>query len=62
MKFRIIRNYGAYQPQVWAEPQGQMPYWQDIGNYKCEFLESAEEVCAQYKRMIENFVVKEFEL
>lgn len=61
MKFRIVRNYDEYQPQVWID-DGNYPYWQNIGEYKCEFIESAEEVCHRYKRMMENPVVKEFEL
>ena len=62
MKFRILRDYDEYRPQVWVEPKGKLPYWEDIGMYRCEFIESAEEVCVQYKRMIENPIVKEFEL
>lgn len=62
MKFRIIRDYDEYQPQVLVETYGDDPYWKDIGNYTCEFIESAEEICARYKRMVENPIVKEFEL
>ena len=62
MKFRIIRDYGEYRPQVWVEPKCQVPYWKDITKCTYEFIESAEEVCAQYKRMIESPIVKEFEL
>lgn len=62
MKFRIIRDYDEYQPQVLVAIDGDDPYWKDIGKYKCEFIESAEEVCTRYKRMMENPIVKEFEL
>lgn len=61
MKFRIIRDYDEYQPQVLVAIDGD-EYWKDIGKYKCEFIESAEEVCTRYKRMMENPIVKEFEL
>lgn len=62
MKFRIIRDYDEYQPQVLVEIDGDDPYWKDIGNHRCEFIESAEEVCARYKRMKEDPIVREFEL
>ena len=62
MKFRIIRDYGEYRPQVWVEEKCQVPYWKDITKCAYEFIESAKEVCVQYKRMIENPVVIEFEL
>lgn len=57
MKFRILRDYDEYQPQVLVDGD-----WQDIGKYRCEFLESAEEVCHRYKRMMEDPIVREFEL
>ena len=61
MKFRIIRDYYEYQPQVLIEINGDEPYWKNIG-YKCEFISLAEELCTRYKRIVENPVVKEFEL
>lgn len=61
MKFRIIRDYDEYQPQVLVD-DGYGSYWKDIGKYKCEFIESAEQVCVDYKKMIDNLIVKEFEI
>lgn len=62
MKFRIIRDYDEYQPQVLVENDGDKPYWKNIGYCTHEFIVSAEEACTHYKRMIENPIVKEFEL
>lgn len=61
MKFRIIRDYDEYQPQVLVEIDGDDPYWKNIG-YKCEMIQSAEELCGRYKRMVEDPIVREFEL
>lgn len=65
MKFRIVRDYDRFQPQVWIESKhnfhggdyviiGKYPYYSTI--------EEAEKVCADYKLMCENQIVKEFEL
>lgn len=62
MKFRIIRDYDEYQPQVLVEIDGDDPYWTNIGYSTYEFIESAEEVCHRYKRMMEDPIVREFQL
>jgi hypothetical protein len=62
MKFRIIRNYDEFQPQVWHAVDKVHHYWTDIGEYRCDTIEAARKVCADYKRMTEDKVVEEFEL
>lgn len=62
MKFRIIRDYDEFQPQVWHITSGKQEYWKNIGHYLCYTLEEAEKVCRDYKLMHEEKVVEEFEL
>lgn len=62
MKFRIVRDYDEYQPEVLIDQGVSKPYWLNIGNYTCHTLEEAEKVCADYKRMSTNPIVREFEL
>ena len=62
MKFRIIRDYGDFQPQVWYSYLTTGDWWEDIGYSRCSTLEEARQVCADYKRMKEDEVVEEFEL
>jgi hypothetical protein len=62
MKFRIIRDYDEFQPQVWHTVDNIHHYWTDIGKYCCYTIDEAKKVCADYKRMIEDKVVEEFEL
>ena len=62
MKFRIIRDYDEYQPQVFNGYQSGNTYWTNIGHYTCYTLDDARKVCADYKRMQEDRVVEEFEL
>jgi hypothetical protein len=61
MKFRIIRDYDEFQPQVFISKHN-INYWVDIGLYRCLTLDDARKVCADYKRMTEDKVVEEFEL
>lgn len=61
MKFRIIRNYDAFQPQV-EICTGERYYWMNIGYGSYSTLENARKVCTDYKRMKEDKVVEEFEL
>jgi hypothetical protein len=61
MKFRVIRDYDEYQPQVLVNQLSDHPTWIDIG-YTCNTIEGAENVCRSYKRMKADPVVKEFEL
>ena len=61
MKFRIIRDYDEYQPQVYSVFDDH-EYWNDIGKYRCSNITEAKKVCADYKRMIEDKVIEEFEL
>ena len=58
MKFRILRDYEDFQPQVWFKDH----VWVDIGKYTCRTVEEAEKVCADYKAMKDNEIIKEFEL
>lgn len=58
MKFRILRDYDEFQPQVWYNDH----VWVNIGKYACYTIEEAERVCAGYKQMKDNEVVEEFEL
>ena len=62
MKFRILRDYDEYQPQVLNDPPMGVPRWKDIGDYRCYTIKEAEKVCADYKKMCETPIVKEFEL
>lgn len=62
MKFRIIRYYDEYQPQVWHTVDNIHHFWKDIGPYSCYTIDQARQVCADYKQMTENKVVEEFEL
>lgn len=61
MKFRIIRNYDEFQPQVLVY-NGPDYYWTNIGKYVCYTIDAAKKVCADYKRMEEEPVVEEFKL
>ena len=61
MKFRIIRNYDEFQPQV-EKCAGEKYYWMNIGYGSYFTLENAQKVCADYKLMKDEPVVKEFEL
>lgn len=65
MKFRIVREYDRFVPQVWIESKynfhggdyvliGKYPYYSTI--------EEAEKVCKDYKLMSDQPIVKEFEL
>lgn len=62
MKFRILRDYNEYQPQVLVEIDGEKPYWKDIGQYCCYTIDQAKTVCVDYKQMQEKPIVEEFEL
>ena len=62
MLFRILRDYDEYQPQVLVDPPMGVPRWKDIGRYRCYTIEEAENMCAAYKKMRKNPIVKEFEL
>lgn len=61
MKFRIIRDYEYFKPQVWEDGEDVSCYI-DFVNYSLTTIEEAERECAVYKRMVEDLVVKEFEL
>lgn len=61
MKFRIIRYYERFKPQVLSETNDRE--WCDLGEptgYPTP--ESAEEVCLMYKQRAVSRIVKEFEL
>ena len=62
MKFRIIRDYDEYQPQVWQYIDPRHWDWVDIGKYTCYTIEEARKVCSDYKLMCDNKIVEEFEL
>ena len=61
MKFRILRDYAEFLPQV-LHTDSDKPYWVDIGQYRCYTLEEARAVCVNYKRMAEDPIAEEFEL
>lgn len=61
MKFRIVRAYDEYQPQVLINQLSNNPTWINVG-YPCCTIEGAEATCRSYKRMKADPVVKEFEL
>lgn len=62
MKFRILRHYDEYQPQVCDDPPMGIFRWRDIGKYICYTIEEAKKVCSDYKKMCEDPIVEEFEL
>lgn len=62
MKFRIIRDYDEFQPQVWKQKDKICHQWVNIGLYRCYTIDDARKVCADYKRMQEDKVIEEFEL
>ncbi len=59
MKFRIVRYYGQYKPQV-LKTNGE---YEDIGNPDgyC-FITDAKYYCQVYKDLEEGRIVDEFEL
>ena len=62
MKFRIIRDYEDFQPQVLCNPLSDNSYWANIGNYRCGTIDEARQVCNNYKLMKTDPVIEEFEL
>lgn len=61
MKFRIIRYYEEFQPQVWHK-NGQYGEWITIGETTYATVEGARKVCEHFKAMREDPLVEEFEL
>ena len=59
MKFRIIRDFEEFKPQVWSQ---RFSCWRDVSYYSYSTVEAAKKVCAFYKNMKDNPVVEEFEL
>ena len=67
MKFRIIKYYERYKPQVKAKDKFNGVYWEDswvdigmpTGYYDTS---AAKEACRAYKEEHEEKVVEEFEL
>lgn len=62
MKFRILRDYDEFLPQVYTKSLDGTSYWEEIGKYHCHTIEEAQKVCKDYKRMKDDPIVEEFEL
>lgn len=58
MKFRILRNYIGFYPQVLMPDQ----MWYNINPNRYRSIEEAREACVKYKKIIDNPIVEEFEL
>lgn len=60
MKFRIIKYYDLYKPQVWDEDK---KIWNDIGTPTgYSTVEFARTACKMYKANYDSKIVEEFEL
>ena len=60
MKFRIIKYYNFYRPQVWDEYK---KIWKDIGTPTgYSTAKSAKSTCKLYRNAYDNKIVEEFEL
>jgi hypothetical protein len=60
MKFRIIKYYDFYRPQVWDEDK---KIWKDIGTSAgYSIMEFARTACKMYKEDHDKKIVEEFEL
>lgn len=62
MKFRIIRDYDEFVPQICINESEFYQDWRDIGKYTYYTIEEARKVCSDYKLMHDNQIVEEFEL
>ena len=60
MKFRIMRCYKGFQPQVLEGAH--FKEWINIGSAIYDTVDEAKEVCRIFKEIRENPIVEEFEL
>lgn len=59
MKFRILRDYDVFRPQVWCQAHNR---WNNVIDHSYLTIEAAKKVCEYYKTMVDNPIVEEFEL